>query len=105
MARVVEAPGFVDAERVDAALRRALCMVLPSQREGYGLIVVEAAARGLHRLVLGQLGQAVEPQGGIVVIVAIGVLEGDAGADSGHDRITGVMARRWTRDEHRTAPP
>jgi glycosyltransferase involved in cell wall biosynthesis len=43
---VVTAPGFVSAEEIDAALRRALCMLLPSSREGYGLIVVEAAARG-----------------------------------------------------------
>ena len=42
----IEVPGFVDHERVDAALRRALCMVLPSRREGYGLVVVEACARG-----------------------------------------------------------
>jgi glycosyltransferase involved in cell wall biosynthesis len=41
---VLDVPGFVPAERVEAALRRALCMVLPSRREGYGLIVVEAAA-------------------------------------------------------------
>ena len=49
---VVEAPGFVGAERVDAALRRALCMVLPSRREGYGLVVVEAAARGTPSVVV-----------------------------------------------------
>ena len=49
---VVEAPGFVPAERVDAALRRALCMVLPSRREGYGLVVVEAAARGTPSVVV-----------------------------------------------------
>jgi glycosyltransferase involved in cell wall biosynthesis len=43
---VVEAPGFVDMQLVDDALRSALCMVLPSRREGYGMIVVEAAAKG-----------------------------------------------------------
>jgi glycosyltransferase involved in cell wall biosynthesis len=43
---VVEAPGFVEQEQVEHALRRALCLVLPSRREGYGLIVVEAIARG-----------------------------------------------------------
>ena len=42
----VAAPGFVDHEQVDAALRRALCLVLPSRREGYGLVVVEACAAG-----------------------------------------------------------
>ena len=47
----VEAPGFVDSERVDAALRRAACMVLPSRREGYGLVVLEAAARGTPSVV------------------------------------------------------
>ena len=49
---VVAAPGFVSAERVDAALRRALCMILPSSREGYGLVVVEAAARGTPSVVV-----------------------------------------------------
>jgi glycosyltransferase involved in cell wall biosynthesis len=49
---VVAAPGFVSAAEVDAALRRALCMVLPSRREGYGLVVVEAAARGTPSVVV-----------------------------------------------------
>jgi glycosyltransferase involved in cell wall biosynthesis len=49
---VVTAPGFVDAGEVDHALRRALCMVLPSEREGYGLIVVEASARGTPSVVV-----------------------------------------------------
>jgi glycosyltransferase involved in cell wall biosynthesis len=45
-------PGFVDHERVEAALRRALCMVLPSRREGYGLVVVEASAAGTPSVVV-----------------------------------------------------
>jgi glycosyltransferase involved in cell wall biosynthesis len=49
---VVEAPGFVASERVEAALARALCMVLPSRREGYGLIVVESAAQGTPSIVV-----------------------------------------------------
>lgn len=49
---VVTAPGFVTAEAVDDALRRALCMVLPSSREGYGLVVVEASARGTPAIVV-----------------------------------------------------
>ena len=49
---LVEAPGFVESERVDRALRHALCMVLPSQREGYGLVVVEASARGTPSVVV-----------------------------------------------------
>jgi glycosyltransferase involved in cell wall biosynthesis len=49
---VVDAPGFVDRERIDAALRGALCMVLPSRREGYGLVVVESSARGTPSVVV-----------------------------------------------------
>ena len=50
---VVRAPGFVDAAEVDDALRHALCMVLASRREGYGLVVVEAAAQGVPSIVVG----------------------------------------------------
>jgi glycosyltransferase involved in cell wall biosynthesis len=49
---VFEAPGFVETERVDEALHSSLCMVLPSRREGYGLIVVEAAAQGTPSVVV-----------------------------------------------------
>jgi glycosyltransferase involved in cell wall biosynthesis len=48
----IDAPGFVSAERVEEALRSALCMVLPSRREGYGLIVVEASAQGTPSVVV-----------------------------------------------------
>jgi glycosyltransferase involved in cell wall biosynthesis len=49
---VIEAPGFVEHERVDAALRQALCLLLPSQREGYGLVVVEAASKATPSVVV-----------------------------------------------------
>jgi glycosyltransferase involved in cell wall biosynthesis len=49
---VVEAPGFVAGERIEAALARALCLVLPSRREGFGLVVLEAAARGTPAVVV-----------------------------------------------------
>ena len=45
-------PGFVEHGRVDAAMRRALCLVLPSRREGYGLVVVEACAAGTPSVVV-----------------------------------------------------
>jgi glycosyltransferase involved in cell wall biosynthesis len=48
----LDVPGFVAAERVEDALGRAMCMVLPSRREGYGLIVVEAAALGTPSVVV-----------------------------------------------------
>jgi glycosyltransferase involved in cell wall biosynthesis len=49
---VVDAPGFVSEHEVDDALRSALCLVLPSRREGYGLIVVEASAHGTPSVVV-----------------------------------------------------
>ena len=49
---VLDVPGFVSAERVESALARALCMVLPSRREGYGMVVVEAAALGTPSVVV-----------------------------------------------------
>ena len=47
----VSAPGFVDLQELDQHLRRALCLVLPSRREGYGMVVVEAAAAGTPSIV------------------------------------------------------
>ena len=49
----VEAPGFVDGERVHDELRRALCLLFPSAREGYGIVVVEASAVGTPSVVVG----------------------------------------------------
>ena len=43
---VIEAPGFVDEQVIENALARALCLVLPSRREGYGLVVIEALSKG-----------------------------------------------------------
>jgi glycosyltransferase involved in cell wall biosynthesis len=51
-AKTISAPGFVESAEVDGALRRALCMLLPSRREGYGLIVVEAASKGTPSVVV-----------------------------------------------------
>jgi glycosyltransferase involved in cell wall biosynthesis len=48
----VSAPGFVDGDEVDRAIERALCVILPSRREGYGLVVVEAAARATPVIVV-----------------------------------------------------
>jgi glycosyltransferase involved in cell wall biosynthesis len=49
---IVSAPGFADAETVDTEMRKAMCMLLPSRREGYGMVVVEAAARGTPSVVV-----------------------------------------------------
>jgi glycosyltransferase involved in cell wall biosynthesis len=48
----VDAPGFVESDAVQSALARASCHLLPSSREGYGLVVIEAAALGTPSVVL-----------------------------------------------------
>jgi glycosyltransferase involved in cell wall biosynthesis len=48
----VAAPGFAAAEEVQGSLRQALCQLFPSRREGYGLVVVEAAALGTPTVVV-----------------------------------------------------
>jgi glycosyltransferase involved in cell wall biosynthesis len=63
----VEAPGFVDAALLEDALASALCLVLPSRREGYGLVVVEAAARGVPVVVVA------DPDNAAVELVEEGV--------------------------------
>jgi glycosyltransferase involved in cell wall biosynthesis len=55
---VVRVHGFVDGETVDRALGRALCLALPSRREGYGLVVIEAASRGTPSVVVADLDNA-----------------------------------------------
>jgi glycosyltransferase involved in cell wall biosynthesis len=49
---VASAPGFVDAERIYAALGRAMCMLSTSCREGYGMVVIEAAAHATPAVVV-----------------------------------------------------
>jgi glycosyltransferase involved in cell wall biosynthesis len=48
----ISVPGFVTEERRREAVRRALCFVSPSTREGYGLVIVEAAALGTPSVVV-----------------------------------------------------
>ena len=42
----VELPGFVGDDELAEAMATAACLVNPSRREGYGLVVVESAAKG-----------------------------------------------------------
>jgi glycosyltransferase involved in cell wall biosynthesis len=49
---IVSAAGFADGAMLEAEMRRAMCMLVTSRREGYGLVVVEAAARGTPSIVV-----------------------------------------------------
>ncbi len=48
----IDAPGFVAPAELEDRLGRALCMILPSRREGYGMVVIEAAAAGTPSIVV-----------------------------------------------------
>ncbi len=48
----VAVPGFVAAEELDRAMRKALCVALPSRREGYGMVVVEASSKATPAVVV-----------------------------------------------------
>jgi glycosyltransferase involved in cell wall biosynthesis len=62
----IDVPGFVAGEVVERALERALCMLLPSRREGYGLVVIEAASFGTPSVVVA------DPDNAAVELVAEG---------------------------------
>jgi glycosyltransferase involved in cell wall biosynthesis len=64
---LVSSPGFVPSEEVHEAIRRACCLVLPSRREGYGLVVVEASAVGTPSIVVR------EPDNAAVELIEQGV--------------------------------
>ncbi len=81
--------GFVAAEEVDRALGHAMCMVLPSRREGYGMVVVEAAAHGTPSIVVAG------PDNAAVELVEEGVngfIAPSASADDLADAIVRVAA-------------
>lgn len=48
----IDLPGFAPETELDAAIREALCLVLPSRREGLGLAVLDAASRGVPAVVV-----------------------------------------------------
>ena len=48
----IRAPGFVDERELGRLMRSAACLVCASRREGYGMVVAEAAAAGTPSVVV-----------------------------------------------------
>jgi glycosyltransferase involved in cell wall biosynthesis len=72
LAGIVRCEGFASESSLHAALARAMCLLLPSAREGFGLVVVEAASFGTPSIVLRAPESAapeliVEGENGIVI--------------------------------------
>jgi glycosyltransferase involved in cell wall biosynthesis len=83
---VIEAPGFVGTEMVEGAIARALCLLLPSRREGYGLVVVEAASRGTPSVVVAG------PDNAAVELISEGVNGFVAATASAEDLAAAILA-------------
>jgi len=100
LADAVDAPGFVPLEQLEQDLSRALCLLAPSAREGYGLIVVEASARGVPTiLVRGEDNAATELiEEGVNGFIADTASAADLGAAIVRVWKSGPALRRSTAD-------
>ncbi|MGC2375247.1 MAG: glycosyltransferase [Solirubrobacteraceae bacterium] len=82
----ISAPGFADEAAVDADMRRALCVLLPSEREGYGMVVVEASAHATPSVVVAA------PDNAAVELVEDGI-NGVIAASADPDAIADAIVR------------
>lgn len=55
---IVDVPGFVPYSEVERAIQSATCLVQPSIREGYGLVVIESVAVGTPAVVVAGVDNA-----------------------------------------------
>jgi glycosyltransferase involved in cell wall biosynthesis len=100
LSAAAEAPGFVPEERVRDALRRALCHVLPSRREGYGLVVIDAAAQATPTVVVQALDNAAVElvEEGVNGVVAASASRDDLASAIERIHSAGFALRRSTAD-------
>jgi glycosyltransferase involved in cell wall biosynthesis len=100
LSEVVDAPGFVPAEGVEKAFRRSLCHVLPSRREGYGLVVIDAAAQATPSVVVHAPDNAAVElvEEGVNGVVASSAAAEDLAAAIERVHSTGFALRRSTAD-------
>ncbi|HET8653185.1 MAG TPA: glycosyltransferase family 4 protein [Gaiellaceae bacterium] len=100
LGHAVDVPGFVSEERVRDSVRRALCLALPSTREGYGLVVVEAAALGTPSVVISSADNAALElvEDGVNGVVAPSAEPGDLAAAFLRVHEAGASLRTSTAD-------
>ena len=84
VADLVEFHGFVDESTKQAELEKAWVLALPSLKEGWGLVVTEAAAHGVPSVAYRSAGGVTES-----------IVEGDSGLliDGGQDEFTAGLRR------------
>lgn len=83
---IVDVPGFIATTEVEDAIGRALCMLLPSRREGYGMVVIEAAQAGTPSIVVA------EPDNAAVELVDDGE-NGFIASDGSPDALAAAIVR------------
>jgi len=93
----VRAPGFVPEGVLGEALATALCFALPSEREGYGLVVVESSARGVPSVVMSG------PDNAATELVEDGVNGAVAASASADDLAEAIRRARDGGDELRAS--
>lgn len=84
--RAVAAPGFVPREELDRLVEQATCLAYPSVRDGYGMLVAEAAAAGLPAVVCRA------PDNATVELVQEGV-NGAVAEDPSPERLAAAILR------------
>ncbi len=82
---VVDVPGFIGADEVQAKLSQALCLLLPSRREGYGLVVIEAASHGTPSILVA------DPDNAAVELISEGENGFVASSSSGNDLANAII--------------
>jgi glycosyltransferase involved in cell wall biosynthesis len=86
VAERVSTPGFVGAEELNAALQRAMCMLSTSRREGYGMVVIEAAALAVPSVVVAGADNA-------AVELIVDGINGFVAADDDPDTIANAIVQ------------
>jgi glycosyltransferase involved in cell wall biosynthesis len=82
----IRMPGFVEQAEIDEAMATATVLVQPSEREGYGIVVVEATARGVPVVVVASVDNAATE------LVEEG-LNGYIAADTGPNALASAIMR------------
>jgi len=97
---IVSAPGFINGDVLQDELATAMCLVLPSRREGYGRVVIEASAVGVPVVVVAGSDNAATElvEDGVNGAIAASVRPGDLAAALVAVHDGGVTLRASTSD-------